>query len=382
MPCETLVPSQALRLLSPLDPPGAHPLKARIASLPGDGIGKEVIAEAVEVLKAVATRYGHEFTIEEGHVGAAGIDALGSALPPETRKLCDAADAILLGAIGDPRYSNPDAKIKPETALLDLRGGYGLFANLRPIKPDVNLLDNSPIKREIIEGVDILFVRELTGGLYFGEKHREENRATDLCVYTTPEIERVVRVACEAAMKRGKKVTSVDKANVLKTSQLWRDVTTRVVAEEYPEIELEHLLVDAVAMHLLTRPRSFDVIVTENLFGDVLTDEASVLCGSLGMLPSASLGEKKPGLYEPIHGSAPDIMGQGIANPYGAILTVAMLLRHALGLEEEALAVEAATAKALESGILTNDLKRSSDGAKTREVGKYVCDMISAPAKV
>lgn len=347
-------------------------MNARIASLPGDGIGKEVTAAAERVLQQVASRFGHQFQIDQGLVGAAGMDAVGDPLPPETMELCRASDAILLGAIGDPRYSDPHAKVKPETSLLALRKGFELYANLRPIVPNKAVLDHAPLRREILEGTDILFVRELTGGIYFGEKFREGDRAVDTCSYTVAEVERVVRTAASLAQKRRGKLTSVDKANLLQTSFLWREVTERVVREEFPDVELEHLLVDAMAMHLIQRPRDFDVVVTENLFGDVLTDEGSVLTGSLGMLPSASLGPERPGLFEPVHGSAPDIAGQGIANPYGAILTAAMLLRHGLELAEEASAVEAAVEAALDRGGFTRDLSRKGEAVRTEAVTEAV----------
>ena len=342
-------------------------MKARIAVLAGDGIGPEVTAQAARVLQAVAKRFDHTLELESAPVGGAAIDLTGAPLPSQTLDLCKRSAAILFGAIGGPKWDQAPAK--PEQGLLGLRKGLGLFANLRPVSVYPALIGASPLKPEILEGLDLMVVRELTGGIYFGEKHRDGNRAVDTCVYTVPEVERIVRVACQLARGRRKKLTSVDKANVLETSRLWRSTTQRVVAQEFPEITLDHLLVDAAAMHLLRRPSDFDVIVTENMFGDILTDEASMLAGSMGMLPSASLGEGKLGLYEPIHGSAPDIAGQGVANPYAAILSVAMLLRYSLGLEKEALAVEAACSKAIEHGVLTRDLGGS---ASTGQVGEAV----------
>jgi 3-isopropylmalate dehydrogenase len=331
-------------------------MKARIAVLGGDGIGPEVTAEAVRVLEAVAARHGHEFEFVEALVGGAAIDASGSPLPPRTIDACRSSAAVLLGAVGGPKWSDPGARVRPEQGLLELRRTLGLFANLRPVRTQPEMLDASPLKPEVIAGVDIMVVRELTGGIYFGRKTRTAHEAEDVCSYTTAEIERVTRVAGRLAMARRRHIVSVDKANVLETSRLWRSVVERVLADEFPEVQLEHMLVDAAAMHLLRRPTSFDVLLTENMFGDILTDEASMLVGSLGLLPSASLGESRVGLYEPIHGSAPDIAGRGIANPIGTILSAAMLLRHSLGLEAEALAVEAAVTGALASGIRTADI--------------------------
>ncbi len=351
-------------------------MQINIASLPGDGIGPEVIAVALDVLREVASRYGHHLEVEEGLVGAAAIDRVGDPLPEQTLALCGRCDAILLGAIGDPRYSGVGVKTRPEQGLLGLRRHFGLFANLRPIVPAQEILDFSPIKRAYLEGVDILFVRELTGGIYFGAKQRFPDRASDLCEYTEVEILRVVRVAAKLARQRRGKLTSIDKANVMASSALWREVCSRVIAEEFADLELEHLLVDAAAMHLIQRPRDFDVIVTENLFGDVLTDEASVLTGSLGMLPSASLGEGGPGIFEPVHGSAPDLAGRGVCNPYGAVLTAAMLLRHGLGLHTEARAVEAAVKTALSQGVLPCDLRTDGTSVSTEQVGAAICAAI------
>jgi len=331
-------------------------MKARIAVLGGDGIGPEVIGEAVRVLEAVASRFGHEFEFVEALIGGSAIEASGAPLPLRTIDECRSSDAVLLGAVGGPKWSDPSARVRPEQGLLELRRVLGLFANLRPVRTQAEMLEASPLKPEVILGADIMVVRELTGGIYFGRKTRTANEATDVCSYSTSEIERVTRVAGRLAMGRRKHIVSVDKANVLETSRLWRTVVERVLAEEFPEVRFEHMLVDAAAMHLMRRPTSFDVLLTENMFGDILTDEASMLVGSLGLLPSASLGENRIGLYEPIHGSAPDIAGRGIANPFGAILSAAMLLRHSLSLEAEAAAVEDAVSGALAAGIWTADM--------------------------
>lgn len=363
-------------------------MRAVITVLPGDGIGPEVTAAGVEVLRAVAERWGHEFEVHEALIGGCAIDATGAPLPPETLELCRSADAVLLGAVGGPKWDNPEAAVRPEQGLLGLRQALGLYANLRPIRLHPDLAYASPLRAERLEGVDLLVVRELTGGIYFGEKRREPvagggERAVDECAYTTAEIERVVRMAARLARGRRGKVTSVDKANVLETSRLWRRVTTRVMREEFPELELEHLLVDACAMHLLSRPASFDVIVTENMFGDILTDEASMLAGSIGLLPSASLGGdagegRQPGLYEPIHGSAPDLAGRGVANPIGTILSVALLLRYSLGLEAEASAVEAAVAAVCAAGVRSADLVVGvAAHASTREIGSAVARRVA-----
>jgi 3-isopropylmalate dehydrogenase len=343
-------------------------MHAEIAVLPGDGIGPEVTAAAVQVLRAVGHRYGHTFAIHEHLIGGAAIDATGEPLPASTLAACRNADAVLLGAVGGPKWSDPKANVRPEQGLLALRKGLGLYANLRPVKPHPAALGASPIKSHLLSGVDIMVVRELTGGVYFGPKMRTADYASDLCEYSVAEIERVVRRACELARQRRGHVVSVDKANVLETSRLWREVATRIARDEFPDITLEHQLVDSMAMHLIARPREFDVIVTENMFGDILTDEASMLAGSLGLLPSASLGEGKVGLYEPIHGSAPDIAGRGIANPYAAILSVALLLRHSLRLEDEAACVERAVDMAFDVGAFTSDLAREGVVAlSTRE---------------
>lgn len=354
-------------------------MKALLAILPGDGIGPEVTAEAVHCLQAIARRFDHQFELREAPFGGAAIDATGDPLPDTTLRLCRDADAVLLGAIGGPKWSSPEAAVRPEQGLLRLRRELGVFANLRPVAPHPALLDASPLKPEILRGVDIMVVRELTGGIYFGAKTRTATHASDLCEYSANEIERIARVAGRLAVQRRRKVVSVDKANVLETSRLWRQVVERVMHEEFADVALEHMLVDAAAMHLLKRPRDFDVIVTENMFGDILTDEASMLAGSLGLLPSASLGDSGPGLYEPIHGSAPDIAGRGIANPYGAILSGALLLRHSLALESEAALLEAAVHASIDSGALTADTASPGRPACTcREVGERVTRNISA----
>lgn len=360
-------------------------MQATVAVLAGDGIGPEVAAEGVRILQAVGEQWGHEWQLRPGAIGGNAIDATGTALPQETIDTCLASDAVLLGAVGGPKWDDPRAKVRPEQGLLGIRKALGVWANLRPVTILPGLVDASPLRPELLEGVDMLVIRELTGGLYFGDKRREQigpgqERVIDTCVYTTGEVERVVRRACEAARLRRGKVTSVDKANVLETSRLWREVATRIVRDEFPDLVLEHMLVDAAAMHLLRRPADFDVIVTENMFGDILSDETSMLTGSLGMLPSASLGDGTLGLYEPIHGSAPDIAGRGIANPLGTIASVAMLLRYSLGLEDEARAVETAVASVVRDGIVTADLARPGGRAySTADVGAAVAAAIGRP---
>jgi 3-isopropylmalate dehydrogenase len=345
-------------------------MKARIAVVAGDGIGPEVVAEGLAVLHAVAAKYGHTFDTPEAPFGGIAIDQCGDPLPPATLKLCLEADAVLLGAVGGPKWSSPQAKVRPEAGLLRLRKELGVYANLRPVTVHPALRGVSTLKAEVLEGVDLVFVRELTGGIYFGERTRTPTQATDLCIYTVLEIERIVRTAARLARTRRKRLMSIDKANVLETSRLWREVTERVVREEFPDIALEHQLVDSAAMVLVRRPRDIDVAVTENMFGDILTDEASTLCGSLGLLPSASLGEGTRGLYEPIHGSAPDIAGLGLANPYGTILSVALLLRHSLGLTTEAAAVESAVHRAIGDGVRTADIVAATHRpASTRDAG-------------
>jgi 3-isopropylmalate dehydrogenase len=348
-------------------------VKALIAVLAGDGIGAEVTAEAVRALAAVAARFEHQFEFESALLGGAAIDATGLPLPPATLALGQRADAILLGAVGGPKWSDPAACVRPEQGLLQLRKALGLFANLRPVVPHPAVLHASPIKAEILRGVDIMVVRELTGGIYFGEKTRTATEAVDVCRYTLMEIERVVRLAAQLARSRRGKLTSVDKANVLETSRLWRSTVNLIMPAEFPDVSVEHMLVDSAAMHLLQRPRDFDVIVTENMFGDILTDEASMLAGSLGLLPSASLGaEQRGGVFEPIHGSAPDIAGRGIANPYAAILSAALLLRHALHLNAEAKALETAVDRAVTCGALTADLAAPGKGITTRAAADAV----------
>ena len=339
----------------------------RVLLLPGDGIGPEIIVSATEVLHAV----GAEFDYEERPFGGASIDAFGTALTDETLDACKQADAVLLAAVGGPKWDTTDPdKPRPEQGLLGLRQGLGLFANLRPVKPIPALYEASPLKQEVIEQTDLLVVRELTGGIYFGAKTRTEDRASDDCVYTRAEIERIARVAFETARSR---VTSVDKANVLETSRLWRAVVREVHSREFPNIELEHLLVDNAAMRLVAAPRHFEVILTENMFGDILSDEAAMLTGSIGMLPSASLGEGKPGLFEPVHGSAPDIAGTGEANPLAMILSAAMMLRHGLGMEAQAAAVESAVERALAEGLRTPDLGGTANTKEaTRAVLKHL----------
>ena len=332
----------------------------KLTLLPGDGIGPEIVAEAVRVLDVVASKHGHSFTYTERLMGGCSIDKYGSSLTDETLADCKSADAVLLGAVGGPKWDDPAAKDRPERGLLALRKGLGVFANLRPVKVHPTLIDSSPLKPEKLKGVDIMVVRELTGGLYFGwPKGRDvkdgRERAVDTLEYYDYEIKRVMELAFQLAKGRKKKVTSVDKANVLESSRLWRQIAVQV-GKANPEVELEHTLVDTASMRLITGPAWMDVVVTENMFGDILTDEASVLAGSMGMLPSASLSESGPGLYEPIHGSAPDIAGKGIANPIGTILSTAMLLRYSLKLEAEATSIENAVDAAITAGARTADI--------------------------
>ncbi len=332
-------------------------MQATITVLAGDGIGPEVTSIAVSLLKDIAARYGHTFTFKEALFGGCAIDATGDSFPAETLRACESADAVLLGAVGGPKWSDPSARVRPEQGLLRLRSHFGLFANLRPVKAYPMLAAHAPIRADLLEGVDILFIRELTGGIYFGEHHEQGDgdRAWDMMVYSVFEVERAAEVAFKAAQRRRKQVTSVDKANILATSRLWRRTVDRM-APRYPDIKIDHALVDSFAMQMIRTPNRFDVVVTENMFGDILTDEAAVLSGSLGMLPSASLGQGTFGIYEPIHGSAPDIAGKGIANPIGTILSAAMLLRYSLNLETEAAALENAVQRALESGARTSDI--------------------------
>lgn len=350
--------------------------KAKIVVLGGDGIGPEVTREATRVLEAVATRFRHDFKFESHLIGGAAIDATQSALPPATLSACGTADAILLGAVGGPKWSDPNARVRPEQGLLALRKALSLFANLRPVAVHPDLLDASPVKASVLRGTDILVVRELTGGIYFGEKHRTADSASDLCTYTVEEIQRVTRVAGKLALQRRRSIVHVDKANVLETSRLWRTTVEAVLGSEFPDVKLEHMLVDSAAMHLIRAPSQFDVILTENMFGDILTDEASILAGSLGLLPSASIGAGTLGLYEPIHGSAPDIAGRGVANPCGAILSVAMLLRHSLNLPEEARSVEDAVAASLSAGVRTADIAGGVPPVSTSAVGDAVVKRI------
>ncbi|MDT3698982.1 MAG: 3-isopropylmalate dehydrogenase [Thermincola sp.] len=352
----------------------------KIAVLPGDGIGVEIVPEAVKVLKVIGQKYGHSFEFTEGKIGGSAIDAVGVPLPEETLKLCHSSDAVLLGAIGGPKWDTLPVHLRPEAgALLPLRKALGLYANLRPATLYDALLDASTLKREVIEGTDIMVIRELTGGLYFGEKKREKTAAgqvaVDTLVYSTEEIERIARLGFEIAMKRKKVLHSIDKANVLESSRLWRETVTALAAE-YPEVELIHMYVDNCAMQLVRWPKQFDVIVTENMFGDILTDQASMLTGSIGMLPSASLGGKV-GLFEPSHGSAPDIAGQQKANPLATILSAAMMLRYAFDLNDEAKVIEDAVVKVLDLGYRTPDIME--DGGKpvnTAEMGDRVVEQI------
>jgi 3-isopropylmalate dehydrogenase len=362
-------------------------MKAKIVVLSGDGIGPEVVAEAQKVLTAVAGKFDHTFEFDEQLMGGRAIDEVGNSLPDATVAACKAADAVLLGAVGGPKWDNPNAKDRPERGLLGIRKALNLFANLRPVKLNDQLIRASTIKEEALRGTDMLVIRELTGGVYFGprkEAGEEAYEAYDTMLYTRPEIERVVKLAADAARLRRKKLASVDKFNVLASSRLWRRVATEVLAD-YTDLEVEHVLVDAMAMHLIRRPASFDVIVAENLFGDILTDEAAMLAGSMGMLPSASLGDlinshQLPlGLYEPIHGSAPDIAGKGIANPLAIILSTAMLLRHSLGLEREAQAVEAAVDQVLAEGVRTPDIADTgTEVVGTQVMGDLVVEKLIA----
>jgi 3-isopropylmalate dehydrogenase len=341
-------------------------MKATILALPGDGIGPEVMEQALLVLSRIGTLYGHDFVVQEGLIGGIAIDTAGNSFPEETQRLGEQADAILLAAVGGYKWDNPAAKDRPERGLLAMRKHFGLFANLRPVRTYPALSQNVPLRPDLLEGVDMLFIRELTGGLYFGPRKEmgDGDEAYDTMLYTRPEIERVAHVAFRAAQGRRRKVTSVDKANVLASMRLWRTTVTKV-AEDYPDVALDHVLVDACTMHMLTRPATFDVIVAENMFGDILSDEASVFAGSLGMLPSASLGSGRFGLYEPVHGSAPDIAGQGKANPVGMLLSVAMLLRYSLELGQEAAALEAAVDAVLADGARTGDIAKPGEAVSS-----------------
>lgn len=355
-------------------------MNARIALLPGDGIGPEVTAEGRRILEAVARRFAHQFEFVSLPMGGNAIDSHGTPLPESTLAECRNSSAILLGAVGGPKWDDPRAKTRPEAGLLQIRKELGLFANLRPIAPSPHLLAASPLKPEIVSGTDILFVRELTGGLYFGPSgrrpHPSGEEAFSTMTYTTEEVERVVRLAARAALGRRRHLTMVDKANVLEASRLWRSVSAALVAREFPELTYDVVLVDAMAMHLISRPRDFDVVVTENMFGDILTDEGSMITGSMGLLPSASLGTPGPGLYEPIHGSAPDIAGRGVANPLATILAAALLLRHSLHLETEAAAVEQAVDAVLRAGWRTRDIAAGGPSLGTVEMGQKVLEAL------
>ena len=356
-------------------------MKAKIAVLPGDGIGPEITAVTVDVLKRVAALYGHQISFQEALVGGAAIDAAGTALPKETLDLCLSSNAVLLGAVGGPKWDDPRGKVRPEQGLLGLRKTLDLFANLRPVKSMPELRHVSPLRPELLEGVDLVVVRELTGDIYFGEPryiepYGKEERAVNTMVYTTSEIERVVQVAFKLAQKRRKQVASVDKANVLEVSRLWRETAERV-AKQYPDVAFENVLVDSCAMFLIKQPANFDVIVTGNMFGDILTDEASMLAGSMGLLPSASLGSGTMGLYEPIHGSAPKYAGMDVADPIATILSGAMLLRYSLGLEKEADAVEAAVTQTLREGYRTRDIREEGKAlVGTKQMGELIAERV------
>lgn len=354
-------------------------MKLNIAVLQGDGIGPEVTDEAVKVLKAIAMEFDHTFIFSNAKVGACAIDATGDPLPEDTLDLCTSSDAVLFGAIGDPKYDNdPTAKVRPEQGLLKLRKSLGLFANIRPVKAYDTLIDKSPLREEIIKGTDISIYRELTGGIYFGEKKLSEdgNTASDLCEYSRYEIERIAHLAFKAAQNRDKKVTLVDKANVLESSRLWRKVVGDV-AKEYPEVTLDFLFVDNAAMQMILNPKQFDVILTENMFGDIISDEASVIGGSIGLLASASVGEKYA-MFEPIHGSYPQATGKGIANPIASILSAAMLLDH-FGLYDESTRIRQAVEKSLKLKICTPDLNPDAQNITTSKVGDFIEDFISNP---
>lgn len=352
-------------------------MSRHIVVLGGDGIGPEVTNAAVEVLRALDAQQPLGLSFEAHAFGGAAIDVHGDPFPAPVLAACRKADAILLGAVGGPQWAQVATAIRPEAGLLRLRSELGLYANIRPLTVHPALVDASPLKRERVEGVDLVVVRELTGGIYFGQRTRSDTRATDECAYTVAEVERVTRTAAKLARSRRGKLTSVDKANVLETSRLWRDVVTRVVRDEFPELQLEHLLVDAMAMYLVSRPRDFDVIVTENLFGDVLTDECAAVSGSLGLMPSASLGDSGPGVYEPIHGSAPDIAGKGVANPYGTLLSAAMMLRQSLAAPDAAARLEAAVSAVITEGVRTRDL---GGNASTAEATAAVLRRLGDPA--
>jgi 3-isopropylmalate dehydrogenase len=359
-------------------------MSTTITILPGDGIGPEVTAATRRVLETTAEQLGKPLNFQEALIGGCAIDATGSALPDESLERCRQSDAVLLGAVGGPKWDDPTAAVRPEQGLLKIRKALGLFANLRPVQVHPQLAHSGPLKTERVSGLDLLVIRELTGGIYFGEKvrrgHESGEEAWDAMHYTTGEIERIIRRAAAAARMRRGKLTSVDKANVLEVSRLWRSTTERVMREEFPDVELEHILVDAASMYLIQNPKRFDVIVTGNMFGDILTDEASVLAGSMGMLPSASLGEGGIGLYEPIHGSAPDIAGKGLANPCGTILSAAMMCRYSLGWTAAADAIEHAVSAAIDSGARTADLAGEGEACLgTSEMTAAVLEHLSVP---
>lgn len=354
-------------------------MKLNLASLPGDGIGPEIMEQARLVVKAVAEKFGHEVVFTEGLVGAAAIDATGDPFPDDTFELCKGSDAVLFGAIGDPRYDNdPGARVRPEQGLLAMRKKLGLYANVRPVAPFSRLIGRAPLRRELIEGADLVVVRELTGGIYFGQpsgRSEKGDTAYDTNIYTVEEIDRIVRLSMEYALKRRSKLTVVDKANVLATSRLWRE-RAQAIEKEFPGVETEYMFVDNAAMQLILNPARFDVIVTENMFGDILTDEASVISGSLGMLPSASIGELTS-VFEPVHGSYPQAAGKDIANPIGTILSAAMMFEYAFGLEKEAQAIRDAVEDSLREGYATEDIA-GGDPRKTSEVGSWICDRVMA----
>ena len=349
-------------------------MKLKIAKLPGDGIGPEVVEQAVKAVDAVCARFGHEVSYTYGYVGACAINRFGNAYPQETHELCMESDAVLFGAVGDPKYDNdPTAKVRPEQGLLAIRKQLGLYANLRPVETFKSLVDKSPLKTELVDGADFLCIRELTGGMYFGEKGRKDdgNTAYDTCIYSRAEVERILRLAFEYAGRRRKHLTVVDKANVLESSRLWRQVA-REMEPSYPDIQVDYMFVDNAAMQLIRCPKFFDVLVTENTFGDILTDEASCISGSMGLLASASVGEHTS-LFEPIHGSYPQAAGKNIANPVAAILSAAMMFEYAFGLMEEGKAIREAVAASLEAGVMTEDLGGS---ASTSEVGDWIASKI------
>ncbi|MEJ8567743.1 3-isopropylmalate dehydrogenase [Elongatibacter sediminis] len=350
----------------------------RIVAVPGDGVGPEVYASACTVLDVLSSRFGFGIDIDEQLIGGAAIDATGNPLPDETVAACRDAKAVLLGAVGGPKWDAQPRELRPERGLLRIRSELGLYCNLRPIVTHPTLHRFSPVRPERLDGVNVMIVRELTGGIYFGEKRREGDVAEDVCRYTADEITRVTRQAGRLAMQRDRRIVQVDKSNVIETSRLWREVTERVIGEEFPEVSLEHLYVDAAAMHLLSKPASFDVMLTENLFGDILSDEASMLCGSMGLLPSASLADGDFGLYEPVHGSAPDIAGQGIANPYAMLLSIAMMLRLSLHETEAADALDSAITDCWSDGVLTLDLV--PEGVGTEAVTEAVCRRLTGAA--